>query len=139
MYTVLVPVKTEASLGAIDYVEALPSGDEGVEVVLLNVFEEFKAADEAGVVRSADLYDETDLPEPVVEAARELEDCGIDVSVRREHGDPAEEIVRVAREIDADTIAMAGRKRSAAGKMLFGSVTQSVLLEADRPVTVLRR
>ena len=139
MYTVLVPVKTEESRGAVDYVEGLPEGDEGIEVVLLNVFEEFEATDESGVVRSADLYDETDLPDPVVAAARELEERGIDVTVRREHGDPADEIVRVAREIDADTIAIAGRKRSAAGKLLFGSVIQQVLLEADRPVTVLRQ
>ncbi|ELY55035.1 universal stress protein [Natronolimnohabitans innermongolicus] len=139
MYTILMPVKSERSLEAADYVAALPNSTETVEVVVLSVFEEFEAADEAGVVRSADLYDEVDLPSEVTDVARALEDRGIDVTVRREHGDPVAEILRVAEEVDADTIAMAGQDRSPTGKVLFGSVIQSVLLESDRPVTVLRR
>lgn len=139
MYTVLMPVKSDRSLEAADYVAALPDSESTVEVVLLSVFEEFEAADEAGVVRSSDLYEETDLPAHVVEVAESLEERGIDVTVRREHGDPTDEIVRIAREVDADTIAMAGRDRSATGKILFGSVIQGVILESDRPVTVLRR
>ncbi|SDL06404.1 universal stress protein [Natronorubrum texcoconense] len=139
MYTVLLPVKSDRSLEAADYVTALPDSESTVEVVLLSVFEEFEAADEAGVVRSSDLYDETDLPAHVVEVAQVLEERGIAVTVRREHGDPTAEIVRIAREVDADTIAMAGRDRSATGKVLFGSVIQGVILESDRPVTVLRR
>ncbi|MXV62971.1 universal stress protein [Natronorubrum sp. JWXQ-INN-674] len=139
MYTVLVPVKTERSLAAAEYAAALPESESTVEVVLVSVFEEFEAADEASVVRSDDLYEETDLPADVLEVARTLEEHGIDVTVRREHGDPVEEIHRVAAEIDADTIAMAGRDRSATGKVLFGSVIQGVILESERPVTVLRR
>lgn len=50
-------------------------------------------------------------------------------------GNPAEEIVRYAREHDAEYIVVSGRKRSPVGKVLFGSVTQSVLLSA--PCTVV--
>lgn len=139
MHTVLMPIKTERSQAAAEYVASLPESESAVEVVILSVFEEFEATDEAGIVRSQDLYDESDLPAEVVETAEELEERGIDVTVRREHGDPTDEIVRIADEIDADTIVMAGRNRSATGKLLLGSVIQGVILESERPVTVLRR
>ncbi|MFB6194359.1 MAG: universal stress protein [Halobaculum sp.] len=69
-------------------------------------------------------------------AVEALEDAGIETSVRETANPPAEGIVRLAEEIDADQIVMGGRKRSPAGKALFGSVTQSVLLDTDRAVTV---
>lgn len=65
-----------------------------------------------------------------------LQDAGASVELREESGDPAQSIVRLAEELDADTICVAGRKRSPAGKMLFGSVSQSVILNTDRPVLV---
>lgn len=49
-------------------------------------------------------------------------------------GDAADEIVRYSSEHDARYIVISGRRRSPVGKALFGSVTQSVLLDADRPV-----
>ena len=55
----------------------------------------------------------------------------------RRCGDPATEILDTADEVDADLIALAGRrKRSPAGKALFGSTTQAVILETDRSVLV---
>lgn len=139
MYTVLIPVKTEHGLEAAQYVIELPDSPETVEVVVLNVFERFEAADEAGEIPLEDLSRDGNAPDGVVEAARALEDADIDVTVRREQGDPIDEILRVADEIDADTIAMAGPKRSPTGKLVFGSIIQGVLLNANRPVTVLRR
>lgn len=49
-------------------------------------------------------------------------------------GEAADEIVRYASEHDAEYIVLSGRQRSPVGKALFGSVTQSVLLNAPCPV-----
>lgn len=49
-------------------------------------------------------------------------------------GSPAEEIVRYAERQDARYIVVAPRKRTPTGKVLFGSVAQSILLSAECPV-----
>jgi nucleotide-binding universal stress UspA family protein len=49
-------------------------------------------------------------------------------------GDPAAQIINHAKEEDASFIVTSGRRRSSAGKVLFGSVTQSVILSAECPV-----
>lgn len=53
-------------------------------------------------------------------------------------GDPATEVVAYAEEQDARYILVSPQQRSQTGKILFGSVAQSVLLNADRPVVSLR-
>jgi len=49
-------------------------------------------------------------------------------------GDAGDELVRYAKEQDASYICVGGRRRSAVGKALFGSVTQDVLMNASCPV-----
>lgn len=49
-------------------------------------------------------------------------------------GDPAEEVLRYAGKENASYIIIGRRKRSKVGKVLFGSVTQSILLSAESPV-----
>ena len=49
-------------------------------------------------------------------------------------GDPSNGILSYAREVDASYVAVGGRKVTPIGKVLFGSVTQSVILNLDRPV-----
>lgn len=134
MYQVLLAVDAneERAASIAEAVAELPGGPEDLEVMILNVFEEFVA----GSVDSKDLYEESELPESVSVAREILEREGISVSQRRVHGQPTETIISIADEIEADAIALAGRKRTPAGKMIFGSVTQSVLLSADRPVFV---
>lgn len=138
VYQLLVPVgeSQRRAHDAADIVESLPGSTAEKEVVLLNVFEGFEVSGEGETIDSEELYDEESFPQSVTVVADRLEDAGISVTKRREHGDPAKQILAVATEIDADTIVMSGRKRSPTGKVLFGSVTQSVLLGADRPVTV---
>jgi nucleotide-binding universal stress UspA family protein len=56
------------------------------------------------------------------------------VSTKGRVGDPASEILAEAASADARYIVVGGRERSPAGKAIFGSVSQSVILESDRPV-----
>ncbi|WP_135854839.1 universal stress protein [Halorussus salinus] len=70
-------------------------------------------------------------------AAERLEEAGIEVGYAESSGDAAETILRTADEMDADLLCLAPRGRTPTGKALFGSVTQQVLLEGDRPVLVV--
>ncbi|WP_436348641.1 universal stress protein [Natronorubrum sp. FCH18a] len=49
-------------------------------------------------------------------------------------GNPSEEVLDYASDVDASYVVVGGRSRSPVGKALFGSVTQSVLLDAECPV-----
>lgn len=49
-------------------------------------------------------------------------------------GEPGKRIVEYAEEVDAGFVVAAGRRQSPIGKVLFGSVTQSILLRTNRPV-----
>ena len=53
-------------------------------------------------------------------------------------GEAADEVLRVAQEVDASVIVIGLRKRSAVGKLLMGSVAQRILLDADRPVLAVK-
>ena len=72
----------------------------------------------------------------VREAGDLLESADVEYEVTESSGDPAEAIIEAADTEDVDLIVIGGRKRSPAGKALFGSVTQSVILNAGRPVMV---
>lgn len=137
---VLLPVDAESdrAIAAAESVLTIPNAADAVEVTILNVEKEINVAGgDGGTVRSEDWYDETDFPRSVQQAFDVLNEAGIIAEIRREHGDPAEVIIDVAAEIDADRIVMTGRIQTPVGKVLFGSVTQSVLLTTSTPVTVI--
>jgi nucleotide-binding universal stress UspA family protein len=138
MFRVLLPLDTdtERSRRATEAVASLPNATEEVAVTILNVHPKLEEIDETAA-KPEEWYDENDFPDSVLKAKEILQGSGIQVETRREFADPVEAIMETATEIEADRIVMAGRKHTPVGKVLFGSVTQSVLLDSDTPVTVV--
>jgi nucleotide-binding universal stress UspA family protein len=65
-----------------------------------------------------------------------LEESGIEVTLTGTSGDPTTAILETAEHVGAKRICVAGRKRTPTGKVLFGSVSQGVILSTTRPVLV---
>lgn len=128
MFQVLMPIDTSESRATAQATAAasLPDADESVEVTLLRVFDDEEMAEKTSVFQLA----------PARAALDVLEAEGVSVDQHRSYGDPAERILDAARRVDADQILLGGRKRSPLGSLLFGSVSQAVLLDAERPVTI---
>ena len=50
---------------------------------------------------------------------------------------PSTELVELAREIEADRIVVGLRQHSRTERIIFGSVSQSLLKKVDRPITLV--
>ena len=94
---------------------------------------------------SLGLADDTELsPEKIAEQhgsfnaiVSRLDSQGLDYVLRTAVGPHAGTVVEQAA--DTDFIIIGGSKRSPAGKAIFGSATQDILLDAPCPVVFVRR
>ncbi|MFC6974332.1 universal stress protein [Halomicroarcula sp. GCM10025709] len=126
MYEIVIGIDDNENRARIQAEEVLdmPFADETVHVTLQHTFQD-----------AGEDHDIEDVA--AVQQAREtLTGGGLDVSLASSTGNPADGILDTADERDADLIVVAGRKRTPTGKVLFGSVTQRVVLDTDRPVLV---
>jgi nucleotide-binding universal stress UspA family protein len=82
--------------------------------------------------------DVADRHATIRELAERLDDGGVDHAVGGAVGDHGDSIVGLAEEADADLVIVGGRQRSPAGKAVFGSTAQKVMLSAPCPVTFVR-
>ena len=134
MYRILLPVDndTDRARDQAAFVADLPATADDVSVVVTHTLtaEEVDAPDDRQRVGQVETV-------KLVRAA--LEDRGVAVELAEARQPPADGILELVDEVDADHVAMGSRKRSPAGKVVFGSVAQQVLLEADVPVTVVAR
>jgi nucleotide-binding universal stress UspA family protein len=69
-----------------------------------------------------------------------LAETGVDHEVRQlvRGLDPADDLVNVAGEVDAELIVIGLRRRSPVGKLILGSNAQRVLLDAPCPVLAVK-
>jgi nucleotide-binding universal stress UspA family protein len=111
--------QAQAQIAAIE--DMIETAD-GAKAFLLHVFENNP---EGGSVQDV---------EAVRKVKDSLESAGVSVELLESSGDPAGQVLKYAEEHDVDQICIGGRKRSPAGKALFGSVAQDVVLGTNRPV-----
>ncbi len=110
-----------------------------VHVVHVLTREEFVGLEQTSVTQSNRPVPMEDVIDGATRVAeRAIEEAGAEATAVGLMGDPADEVVSYAEEHDAEYLVIAGRKRSPVGKALFGSVVQSVLLEATCPVVSIR-
>jgi nucleotide-binding universal stress UspA family protein len=126
MYEVLVPIDESMDRVGAQIESLLELKEEGtdIEAYVIHVFDENRPGASVQQVDS------------VRHAESALEEADIDSTLLEASGDPIKRILDHAQEYDVDVICLGGRKRTPAGKVLFGSVTQSVALESNRPVFI---
>ena len=74
----------------------------------------------------------------LADAAAVLADAPSPVDRVVVEGDPAQEIVRIARRRDVDLVVLGARGLRTLGRLLLGSVSETVLHHAGRPVVIAR-
>ncbi|WP_327053427.1 universal stress protein [Halomicrococcus gelatinilyticus] len=131
MTTLLVPLDNDPARAENQaaFVESLPGRPDEVTVVLTHVLVD----DERDA--PAELQ-HPDRAETVRDVRGSLADAGYDVEIAEAASPPSEGILDLADDLDVDMVVMGTRKRTPAGKAIFGSVTQSVVLDASVPVVV---
>lgn len=69
-----------------------------------------------------------------------LEEAGVDFTIRQEMRghEASEEVLEVAREVQASLIVIGIRHRTAVGKMLMGSNAHRILMDAPCPVLAVK-
>jgi nucleotide-binding universal stress UspA family protein len=90
--------------------------------------------------REFDRDDAIESEEQLEEVRRELKESGVEHEVRQlvRGLDPADDLVNVATEVDAEFIVIGLRRRSPVGKLILGSNAQRVLLDAPCPVLAVK-
>ena len=76
----------------------------------------------------------------LAEVRRQLEESGVDFEVQ--HGisghDGAEDVTAAAQRLSASLVVIGLRRRTATGKLIFGSTAQRILLDATCPVLAVK-
>ena len=131
---ILVPFDgSEASGDVFEPVRTL-AADHGAEILLLQV----RTPLVADLTPLGFPLSSSDPGPTLEEQVRRLQAKGLRVSPVVAQGDPAAQILRQARNLQVDLIAMATVGRKGLSRILLGSVAEEVVRKMDRPVVLHR-
>ena len=90
--------------------------------------------------REFDDEDAIESASQLEEVKNELRHAGVEHDIRQlvRGMDPAEDLINVANELNAEFIVIGLRRRSPVGKLILGSNAQRVLLDAPCPVLAVK-
>jgi nucleotide-binding universal stress UspA family protein len=135
----------EAALPVVEKLIAKLLPETNVEVTLLGVITQMRHWVVVGEASAPISYTEEELnsiEQRVISyldtTSEALRSQGVKVNTRVVTGNAAEEILKMAGEINADMIAMSTHGRSGLSRLAFGSVTDKVLRGASMPVLMVR-
>lgn len=140
---ILCPVHfgTEISKNLLDYIVASAKAFDA-EILLLNVVHSIRGFENSpSVIIPAEHFAsalETDARDKMDDLIKKDVFAGLKVSGFLLTGDPAEEIIKAAKDSHADAIIMSTNTRSEVGRFIFGSVAGKVVLASPVPVTTVR-
>ncbi|KAB1193330.1 universal stress protein [Haloferax sp. MBLA0076] len=131
--TILVPIDGSDSMTPIVEDAAAFAAEREASVFLLYVVDK-RAFLTLAQERQDEVCDELESKgAAALDVAKEaMAEYGVDAETTLRRGDPADEILDYAREIDADLIAMGTHARFEDN--ILGSVSRSVVIESDIPV-----
>ena len=146
---ILVPLDgSKVGETALPYVEGLVSRlspEPKVEVTLFQTVSSLTQWIVAGEVSTRIPYTEKEMKQIkkramdyLDRAGEGLRSKGAIVKAKVSTGDPAEEIIKAADEINADLVTMSTHGRSGLSRWAFGSVTDRVLRGGNRPILMVR-
>lgn len=90
--------------------------------------------------RDFDRDDALETEQQLQEVRDKLNDAGVEHEIRQlvRGMDPADDLLNVAEDLNADFIVIGLRRRSPVGKLILGSNAQRVLLDAPCPVLAVK-
>jgi len=135
----------EAALPCVeDLVSKLVTGSK-VEITLLQVVSlltHYIVAGEAGVQVPYTVKEMEQIKKRAMaylkKASESLKSKGATVKIKITIGSPADEVIRIANEINANLIAMSTHGRSGISRWAFGSISDRVLRGATQPILLVR-
>lgn len=90
--------------------------------------------------RDFDRDDAVETEQQLQDVRDDLEKSGVEHEIRQlvRGMDPADDLIKVATDTDADFIVIGLRRRSPVGKLILGSNAQRVLLDSPCPVLAVK-
>jgi len=135
----------ETALPVVEDIASKMAPEAGVEVILLHVITSLSHYVIAGDTGAQIPYTDKEIEQIETHVLKYLNDTaenlrvkGITVTTRVATGNAAEMIIRTAREINANLIAMSTHGRSGLSRWALGSVTDKILRSGKLPMLTVR-